>query len=64
MPSTTEEQIKQYIRGLLDERRGYVARGDDARVAGVDAELKRVGYEAKAPAKRAEKRPATKAETR
>jgi hypothetical protein len=33
-----------YIAGLLEERRGYVVRGDAKRVAEVDAELARVGH--------------------
>ena len=34
-----------YIAALLEERRGYVVRGDAARVAEVDAELARVGHQ-------------------
>lgn len=36
----------QYVDALLAERRGYVIRGLDARVADVDAELDRHGYAA------------------
>lgn len=36
------------ITALLEERRGYIVRGLDNRVAGVDAELKRLGYSPKA----------------
>lgn len=64
MPKESNEQTAQYVAALLDERRGYEARGDEAGVAGVDAELERVGRKAKTPAKRAERRPASKPETR
>ena len=64
MPKESNEQIAAYIAALLEERRGYERAGDDAAVAGVDAELERVGHKAKAPAKRAERRPAAKTETR
>lgn len=64
MPKESDEMTAAYIAGLLEERRGYVAKGDDAAVAEVDAELKRVGHKAKAPAKRATKRPAAETETR
>jgi len=60
----TEEERKSYIAALLEERRGYEMNGDADAVAGVDTELKRVGHKAKAPAKRATKRPAPKRETR
>lgn len=36
----------QYVDALLAERRGYVMRGLDARVADVDTELDRHGYAA------------------
>jgi uncharacterized protein (UPF0335 family) len=52
----TDEQTQQYIQALLRERAGYQKHGLLDRVKEVDAELKRVGYRAKAPAKRAERR--------
>jgi hypothetical protein len=58
MPEDTKEQRKDYVAGLLRERGGAVAREDDEHIAAIDAELKRMGHEAKAPAKRAESRPA------
>lgn len=52
----TNEQRKAYITALLDERRGYEARGLAEKVAAVDDELRRVGFDAGPPAKRSEKR--------
>jgi hypothetical protein len=43
-----------YVAALLEERRGYVIRGDLGRVAEVDAELARVGYEVPAPVETAD----------
>ena len=60
----SDEITQAYIEGLLEERRGYEAKGDEDGVVQVDAELKRVGHKAKAPAKRAAKRPAPETETR
>jgi hypothetical protein len=51
----TTEQQKEYIAALLRERDGYLRIQDKARAAEVDAELERVGFKAKAPAKRATK---------
>lgn len=53
----TEEQRAGKIRALVEERRGYVARGLPDRVAQVDAALRELGAEGVAPAQRAEKRP-------
>lgn len=66
---TTDELTKSYIAGLLEERRQVtqrIAGGADlqGRLDGIDAELARVGHKAKAPAKRAERRPAQSKETR
>jgi hypothetical protein len=61
---TTEELNKQYIAGLLEERRQHVAAGRDERVELVDAELRRVGHKADKPAKRAERRPRQQVEHR
>ena len=52
----TDEERARQIRALLEERAGYVARGDSGRAAQVDAELSRLGAQGKAPAKRAEQR--------
>ena len=68
----TKQEQAATISALLEERRGYQIRllgaqeaGDDAsaaamvdRVAGVDAELKRLGASAEKPSSRAHKRPA------
>lgn len=53
----TNEQRAAQIRALLDERRGYVLYDRPDRVKDVDAELRRLGYDAGAPNTRAEKRP-------
>ena len=58
----TKEQDAAYIAALLRERGGREIDGDDEAVAVINAELRRVGGKAKAPAKRAEKRPAAKDE--
>lgn len=39
--------MSKQIEALLTERAGYVARGLKDRVAGVDAELNRLGFSAK-----------------
>ncbi len=54
----SEEDRKSKIVALIRERRGYEVWGDKESMKQVDAELKRLGYEAAAPAKRAERRPA------
>ncbi len=48
----TDEQRKAYIAALLREREGYERYDHAEKVEEVDAELKRVGYQAKTPAKR------------
>lgn len=61
----TKEETDAQIKALLEERRGYVNRGEDDRVAQVDKELKRLGAAAEKPSTRAQKRPGGKqAETR
>lgn len=60
----TDEQIKAYVAGLLEERRQYLQAGKQDRADQVTAELRRVGAEAAPPKARAEKRPAQKVETR
>lgn len=57
------EQKKAYIAALLHEREGYERYGDKDSLQAVDAELARVGHEAKAPAKRATRMTKKKAET-
>jgi hypothetical protein len=54
--ANTKEQDAAYIAALLRERAGLVINEDEEALAAVDAELKRVGHKASAPAKRAEKR--------
>lgn len=51
--STADPRNDNLIRAYLAERDAYARRGLTARVADVDAELKRLGYTraAKAPAK-------------
>lgn len=55
-----DEQRKEWVAALLEERRGYVTHGLDERVAEVDAVLARLGAEGVAPAKRATRRKAAK----
>lgn len=43
-----------YVAALLEERRGYVIRGDKKRVAEVDTELARVGANVPAPVETAD----------
>lgn len=51
----SKEQKAEHIRALLAERKGYEIHGNKDGLAAVDAELKRLGHEAKPPAKRATK---------
>ena len=60
----TKEQEAAYIAGLLRERAGREQEGDEKSVKVIDAELRRVGHKAAAPAKRAEKRPRAASEKR
>jgi hypothetical protein len=48
-----DELVRETITALLEERRGYEMRGDEERIAEVDAELKRLGHSGKPPSKRA-----------
>jgi hypothetical protein len=50
---SNETDNKSRVAALLEERRAYELHGTQDQVAGVDAELKRIGHEGKAPAKRA-----------
>ncbi len=52
------------IASLLRELVAYKAAGDEENVAGVEAELSRLGFKAEPPAKRAETRPAAEPEKR
>jgi len=52
----TKEEKREWIAALLEERRGYVSRGLDGRVAEVDKALRRLGAEGSPPAKRSAKR--------
>lgn len=56
----TDEERAGKIRALLEERAGYVQRGQSERAAQVDAELARIGHQAAKPVERAEKRPAAR----
>jgi hypothetical protein len=69
VPEDTKEQRADYVRGLLREKAGVGSRLAGAedeesaaplheQIAAIDAELRRMGHEAKAPAKRAETREA------
>lgn len=51
--SKSDPLVKETIQALLRERRGYELHGDKSQVAGVNAELKRLGHKGEAPAKRA-----------
>lgn len=50
----TDEQKAEYLAALIREREGDVRAGRDT--TAIDAELARLGHEAKAPAKRAQTR--------
>lgn len=56
----SKEDDQATIKALLEERRGYVLRGEDNRVAAVDAQLKALGASAEKKSVRAQKRPAEK----
>lgn len=56
----SKEDDQATISALLEERRGYVRRGEDDRVAQVDKQLKALGAAAEKPQARAQKRPAPK----
>lgn len=62
--ASSDEERKAMIAALLRERRGYEIHGDEGGMAAIDRDLKRLGHEAAAPPKRAERRPAPKATTR
>lgn len=56
----TKNEQGQTIAALLEERRGYVVRGLDDRVALVDAKLREIGHQAAKPSSRAERRPSSR----
>lgn len=56
----TEQEKEGYVRALVHERKGYLARGEKDRAAEVDAELRRLGAEAEPVRKTAAKRKAAK----
>ena len=60
----TEQDRQHNIRALLREREGCIQRGLDSRVEAIDAELRRLGYEAERPVIRAERRPLSRAAAR
>jgi len=47
---------KDYVKALVDERRGYELKADAEGLAAVDAELKRLKATTEAPRRRAQKR--------
>lgn len=51
----TDEQRESLIEALLRERRHYEIHGPKDRVGQVNEQLSRLGYDAKPPAKRAER---------
>lgn len=53
----TDQQRANYISALIREREGYMRSGDEARAAEVSEELRKIGAEGDAPAKRATTRP-------
>jgi hypothetical protein len=59
----TEELVRDHIRALLRELEVAERTGNGARADLVRAQLRAFGHKAEAPAKRAEKRPASRAST-
>lgn len=56
----SNEQVAAKIKALLRERSYCEQRKLPDRLAAIDAELRRLGHEGAAPAKRAERRPAVR----
>jgi hypothetical protein len=54
--SDDDELTRETIAALLEERRGYEQRGEDAKIKEVDAELKRLGHKGSKRADRASTR--------
>jgi topoisomerase IA-like protein len=57
----TEELVQEHIAALIRERAQHEQVGNKEGVKACDEQLRAFGHKAKAPAKRAEKRPARKA---
>lgn len=57
----TNEQRTRYIKGLLEEKNGYLARGLADKAAAVDDQLRLMGHEAQTPQERASRRPSPRA---
>ena len=53
----SDEQRQSMIKALLREKGYATVRGDQATIAEIDKELRRLGHEAAKPVERAEKRP-------
>lgn len=60
----TDQQREGTIRALVEERRGYVARGEQSRVDLVDKALRELGAEGAPPVVRAAKRVSSAEESR
>lgn len=60
----SKEDDQATIAALLEERRGYALRGDEDRVAQVDAQLKALGHGAQKRSAKAEKRPSSRSSSK
>lgn len=60
----TDQEREGKIRALVEERRGYVVRGEQSRVDLVDKALRELGAEGVPPAKRSATRVVTSDESR
>ncbi len=58
----TNEEKAAHVAALVEERTACVNSGKEERVAAIDANLRLLGAGGKAPAKRAEQRPAAQAD--
>lgn len=52
----SDQELKDYARGLIDERNMAIAAGDTAKADEISAELRRIGSEAETPRQAATKR--------
>lgn len=59
-PPMDEEQRERHLEALKSERRGYENRGEEERVAEVDAEIKRIVAEEGAQDRRTQRQRAQK----
>lgn len=57
MTFNSDEQRESHIQALIRERDFYRARGESGNAKAVDAELRRLGYEAEPAVRQAAKRP-------